>query len=326
MAGNAISTTLSLTKIRILLATRNRMFLFFSLAMPLGFLFFFHMLYGKGDSGSGWTSEILGSILTLTVMGGFWGLSVQLVTFREQGILRRFRLAPVGAGPMLASSILANYFLLLPPVIVEVIVARQLLHAATWGNLGVMFALVTIGSATFASLGLIIASVTNTMQETQIINQIVWMIFLFLSGATVPLTVFPQKVQYFTLFSPATYLATGLQSAAINKISEKVFIIDALALIFGMLMAFEISRRLFRWEPEAKMPSGSKVWVLVAMVPFFALGVWQCFDGTILTEVHKNIAFIDRGGLDQHAPPANGASAPAQNDDQQQDKQDNPEK
>jgi ABC-2 type transport system permease protein len=317
MAGNAITNTLSLTKIRILLATRNRMFLFFSLAMPLGFLLFFHMLYGKGPEGSGWTSEILGSILTLTVMGGFWGLSVQLVTFREQGILRRFRLAPVGAGPMLASSILANYCLLLPPVIVEVIVARQLLHAATWGNLWVMFLLVTIGSATFASLGLIIASVTNTMQETQIINQIVWMIFLFLSGATVPLTVFPKNVQYLTLFSPATYLATGLQGAAINRISEKVFIIDAVALILGLLMAFEISRRLFRWEPEAKMPSGAKVWVLVAMVPFLALGVWQCFDGTVLDEVHKNIAFIDRGGLDHHAPAANGAEKPSHDDDQQ---------
>ena len=321
MSGNAISTTLSLTKIRILLAMRNRMFLFFSLAMPLGFLLFFVMLYGKGHAG--WTSQILGSILTLTVMGGFWGLSVQLVTFREQGILRRFRLAPVGAGPMLASSILANYCLLLPPVIVEVIVARQLLHAATWGNLWAMFLLVTIGSATFASFGLIIASVTNTMQETQIINQIIWMIFLFLSGATVPLSVFPKNVQYLTLFSPATYLATGMQSAATNLISQKVFIIDAGALVLGMLMAFEISRRLFRWEPEAKMPSGAKSWVLVAMVPFLALGVWQCFDGTILNEVHKNVAFIDRGGLDPH-PPA--TSAPSQDDDQQQDKQDNPQK
>src|ERR1700730_5453232 len=146
------------------LAMRNRAFFFFSLVMPLVFLFGALLISGKRSNG--WVEYILGAILTLTVMGSFWGLSVQLVTFREQGILRRFRLAPVGAGPMLASSILANYCLLLPPVIVEVIVARQLLHAATWGNLWVMFLLVTIGSATFASLGLIIASVTNTMQET----------------------------------------------------------------------------------------------------------------------------------------------------------------
>ena len=39
---------------------------------------------------------LLAEVLALTVMGSFWGLSVQLVTFREQGILRRFRVAPVG--------------------------------------------------------------------------------------------------------------------------------------------------------------------------------------------------------------------------------------
>jgi hypothetical protein len=162
------------------------------------------------------------------------------------------------------------------------------------------------------------------MQETQIINQIVWMIFLFLSGATVPLTVFPKNVQYLTLFSPATYLATGMQSAATNLISQKVFIIDAAALILGLLMAFEISRRLFRWEPEAKMPSGAKVWVLVAMIPFITLGVWQCFDGTILTEVHKNVAFIDRGGLDAHVPATNGADQPSHSDDKRDQQQEQP--
>ena len=58
----------------------------------------------------------------MTVMGSFWGLSVQLVMFREQGILRRFRLAPLGAGPMLASSILSNYILVLPSVAIEILV------------------------------------------------------------------------------------------------------------------------------------------------------------------------------------------------------------
>jgi uncharacterized membrane protein YecN with MAPEG domain len=93
---------------------RNRTFLFFSLIMPLGFLFFFALVFGKGRPG--WVAYILGAVLTLTVMGSFWGLSVQLVMFREQGILRRFRLAPIGAGPMLASSILSNYLLVIPTV------------------------------------------------------------------------------------------------------------------------------------------------------------------------------------------------------------------
>src|ERR1700730_7068275 len=128
MASNPITNTWTLTKIRVRLAMRNRTFLFFSLFMPLGFLFFFVMVFSKGDSP--WTAYILGSILTMTVMGSFWGLSVQLVMFREAGILRRFRLAPLGAGPMLASSILANYILVIPFIFFEMLVAKYILHMA----------------------------------------------------------------------------------------------------------------------------------------------------------------------------------------------------
>ena len=119
---------------RIRLAMRNRMFLFFSLVMPLTFLFGFALFIGKGRPGL--IAYALGAVLTLTVMGSFWGLSVQLVTFREQGILRRFRLAPLGAGPLLASSILSNFFMALPTVAIEIMICRWVFHMQGWGNLG----------------------------------------------------------------------------------------------------------------------------------------------------------------------------------------------
>ena len=155
--------------------------------MPLAFLFFFVFIFGGGKSDR--IAYVLGSILAITVMGSFWGLSVQLVMFREQGILRRFRLAPVGAGALLASSILSNYVLILPPIAIEILICRLAFHMTTWGNLWYVFLLVTIGAGTFSSFGLIVASVTNTMQETQVINNLIWSGFLFLSGATVPLAV-----------------------------------------------------------------------------------------------------------------------------------------
>ena len=43
--------TWTLTKVRIRLAMRNRMFLFFSLVMPLTFLFGFALFVGKGRPG-----------------------------------------------------------------------------------------------------------------------------------------------------------------------------------------------------------------------------------------------------------------------------------
>jgi ABC-2 type transport system permease protein len=292
MALNPIGNTWTLTKVRVRLAMRNRTFLFFSLIMPLGFLFFFVTIFSKGEPA--WTSYILGAILTMTVMGSFWGLSVQLVMFREAGILRRFRLAPLGAGPMLASSILANYILVLPSVAIEILVTKFALHMQGWGNLWAIFLLVTIGSATFSSFGLIVASVTNTMQETQVINQVIWTAFLFLSGATVPLARFPHWIQGASLFMPATYLATGLENAATNLATNSEIITDLIALTIGVLVAFEISRQLFRWEPEAKVPGSAKLWVVVAMIPFIAFGIYENVKGDRLTRIRQDFQLMNR--------------------------------
>jgi len=282
--------TWTLTKARIRLAMRNRAFFFFSIVMPLIFLFGAVFIFGK--SAGSWIGYILGAVLTLTVMGSFWGLSVQLVTFREQGILRRFRLAPIGAGPMLASSILSNYFLMLPTVVIEIVVCRWAFHMQTWGNLWAIFLLVTIGSATFSAFGLIVASVTNTMQETQIINNLIWMGFLFLSGATVPLAIFPLWIQRISLFLPATYLATGLESAATNLASGREVITDFIALAIGLWMSFEISRLLFRWEPEAKVPGRAKLWVVAAMIPFLVFGAWENVTGGRLRRIQQDYQAI----------------------------------
>ena len=138
------------------------------------------------------------------------------------------------------------------------------------------------------------------MQETQVINQLIWTLFLFLSGASVPLAVFPLWIQRASLFMPATYLATGLEFATTNLASPAEILTDFLALTLGVLVAFEISRQLFRWEPEAKVPGRAKLWVLVAMIPFIAFGVYENVSGKRLAQIHDNFKAIDRGP----SPPA----------------------
>jgi len=281
-----MGNTWTLTKIRMRLALRNRAFFFFSLVMPLLFLFGAIFIFAKGSAS--WVGYTLGAILTLTVMGSFWGLSVQLVTFREQGILRRFRLAPVGAGAMLASSILSNYIMTLPTVIIEILICRWAFHMQTWGNLWALLILVTIGSAAFSAFGLIVASVTNTMQETQMINNLIWTGFLFLSGATIPLAIFPSWIQRISLYIPATYLATGLESAATNLASPAEVLTDVAALAVGLYVAFEVSRNLFRWEPEAKVARSAKWWALSALIPFLLFGTYENIYGNRLARIQNN--------------------------------------
>lgn len=263
----------TLTKFRMLLALRNRAFFFFSVVMPLIFLFLFAGVFAR--RGGPAVAYVLASVLALTVMGSFWGLSMQLVIFREQGILRRFRLAPIDAGAMLLSSIVSNYILMLPAIIVEMLLARWLLHMDRWGNLLSVFALVSLGAVTFAALGLVVASVTNSMQETQVINNLIWTGFLLLSGATVPLPMLPGWVQHLSLFLPATYLVTGLQRALLAATPVTHLAAETISLGGCTLLAFFVSRQLFRWEPEEKLPRRAKAWAAAALVPFLLLGIWE---------------------------------------------------
>jgi ABC-2 type transport system permease protein len=282
----------TLTAARMRLALRNRAFIFFSLVMPLAFEFVFLGIFGKGDPAA--VSYLFGPVLALTVMGSFWGLSIQLVMFREQGILRRFRLAPIGPAEMLASSIVSNYALTLPTIVIEFVLGRAIFHLTHWGNLWGVWAFVTLGSITFAAFGLIVASVTNTMQETQVINNAIWFAFLFLSGATFPLPLLPSWVQRFSVFLPPTYLVTGLQRVMVRDAALWQVGAELLALAGGSAVAFLISTQLFRWEPEEKVTRRAKAWAAGAVIPFVLLGVWESAHGQLRNDAKMILNTIER--------------------------------
>jgi ABC-type multidrug transport system permease subunit len=274
-----LTNFLTLTRMRIQLTLRNRMFIFFSVIMPFGFFFLYAGVFAKGNPVG--VRYLLGPIIALTVMGSFWGLSAALVMFREQGILRRFHVTPVTASDMLASSIVANFILTMPTIVVELLFARLIFQVKEFGNLGTALMLITLGTASFASLGLVVASVTNTMQETQVINQLIWLPLIFLSGATVPLVDLPHVVQRVGVFLPATYLVTELQDAIYTSAVpwNRDVLIALGSLVLWAWLTFFLSAQLFRWEPESKIPRRAKLLVAATALPFVLLGIWENSSG-----------------------------------------------
>ena len=298
-----MKTILTLAAMRIRITLRNKAFLFFSLVMPMAFFFLYCGVLAKGEIPK--VRYLLGPVIAMSVMGTFWGLSAQIVTWREQGILRRFRLAPIPASSMIGSSVLANMLLILPTVVLELALARFVYHLKDFGNLGGIIFMSLIGIGAFASLGLIVASVTNTMQETQIINQLLWFALIFLSGATVPLPVLPHAAQRVALFLPATYLVNALQQAMVHKASLFSLRADIGSLLAWAILAFTISSLLFRWEPEAKLPRNAKLWAATTVLPFVLLGVWENYNGKLL----KDAAAMMEERPVEKAPAANSAPA-----------------
>jgi ABC-type uncharacterized transport system permease subunit len=300
----------TLTKFRITLAMRNRAFLFFGVIIPVGLLFLFAAIFGRGGGRA--VAYVLASILAMTVMGSFWGLSQQLVIFREQGILRRFRLAPAGPGAMLASSIFSNLVLTLPAIAIELALARWVLHMSSWGNLAGVLVMVILGATTFATLGLVVASVANSMMETQVINQLLWLAFMLLSGVTVPLPTLPAWLQTVALYLPATYLVTGLQRALLDFAGPMQLGAEMFSLGGSTLIAFFISKQIFRWEPEEKLPSSAKAWTVAALIPFLLMGMWETRQGQRRSQARSifESTYERSSPTPQNKTPADAATTP----------------
>jgi ABC-type transport system involved in cytochrome c biogenesis permease component len=296
----------ALTRMRIQLAFRNKMFFFFVIFFPFTIFFLYAAVFAKGVPRT--VGFYLGPVLAFNVMGSFWGLSATLVMFREQGILRRFHVAPVTSSDMLASSIVANYVLTLPIILLELLFARVIFHVPSLGNPFSLFLLISVGIVSFGSLGLVVASVTNTMQETQILNQLLWLPLIFLSGATFPLAYLPRPVQRFGLFLPATYLVNGLQQTIVNSATPWSRYAEILSLACWAGLTFFLSAQLFRWEPESKIPRRAKLLVAATAIPFLLLGVVENRSDRILLEAKS--AFIALTSP-MSAPRSDTAGAPS---------------
>jgi ABC-type polysaccharide/polyol phosphate export permease len=150
-----------------------------------------------------------------------------------------------------------------------------------FGNVWGVFVLCTLGVISFASLGLIIASVMNTMQETQVINQLIWFAFIFLSGATFPLVLLSKYVQDAALFLPATYLVDATQRAMNQSVQLTSLVPHLISLIGTAVIAFSLSVKLFRWDASEKVTRNAKLWALATIIPFILLGVYEISYGQL---------------------------------------------
>ena len=270
---------LSLIAIDLRLAARQRTVIFFNYLFPLIFFFVFAMLFRAGRASRAMT-QVLTMSISLGVLGnGLFGAGMRSLQEREMNILRRYKVTPITPVPLLVASMVTGWFIFMP-YIVLVICLAHFIYAMPWPTQFVsVLVFISIGLIAFRSIGLVIASVANTMQEGAILVQLCYFPMLFLSGATVPATYFPGFLQIVANFIPATYLVSGMQGILLK--SENLFT-DwkwVVGLIVTAAVGLAVGTKLFRWEKEEKIRGSAKLWVIVALIPFLLLGLYQSLAG-----------------------------------------------
>ena len=268
---------LALLKIDLKLASRNRAVLFFNYLFPLAFFFIFAQMFDARQGAA--ILQVVSMVIVLGILGnGLFGAGMRAVQEREENVLRRYKVTPITPVPLLAASMITGVILYVPSVVMILFLAHQFYGMAVPGQLVSLLAFVCLGAIAFRSLGLIIAAVVNSSQESNILIQPIYMAMLFLSGATIPLTFMPHWLQNITQFIPATYLMTGI--GGIMQRGESLLAnwqaVGALLVTTGV--ATFIATKLFRWEKEEKLRASAKLWVLVVLLPFLFLGAYQAWS------------------------------------------------
>lgn len=278
------------------LALRQKSVLFFNYLFPLLFLIIFaQFMGGKGDSGG--MTRILTLVLILGILGnGLFGAGVRAVQDRESNILRRYKVTPIGALHILVAQVVTGWLIFMP-FVVGIFLLAHFMYAMPWpSSMGAILIFATLGILAFRAIGMIIAAAANSMQESQIIVQLIYLPMLLLSGATFPASFFPYWLATLVQFLPATYLVNGFQGMMIQNQGLKENWLAELSLILTIVVGLFIATKLFRWEKEEKIKNSAKLWIAAVLLPFFALGVWQIHSNQGIEQTHILARKMSRTG------------------------------
>lgn len=254
---------------------RDRAVLFYSYLFPLSFFFIFAQVFDAGKSPAA-MAQVIAAVLIIGVLGsGFFGAGMRSVQERETNILRRFKVAPINAGPIIVASMVSGLVAFLPLVFMFLFIGNAFYHAPYPHNILSLMLFISVGVVAFRSMGMIVAAVVNSAQEAQLLIQLLYLPMLFLSGATFPVSVMPLWIQTAAQFLPATHLFQGIQSILLAGESIAKNLLPVLALLITMGVAFFVSLKLFRWEKEEKIQNSAKLWILAVLAPFLVMGVYQ---------------------------------------------------
>jgi len=246
-----MTALIALAWVDLKLYLRNFLAAFFTLAFPVLMLLLFGAMYGNEPNplfgGYGSMDVSIPGYIAALVIGstGFMSIPIELATRRQQGVLRRFRAAPLSPAGVLASQLAVNLvFSILGAVLLTAVgaLAWHVRMPADPISLGAGFLLCC---ASQFSLGFLIVSLVRPVRSVLAVSMAVFYPMMFLSGGTIPLDFLPKAVRDISRFLPMTWAVTLLKDLWFGRGWNPVAVaVECGVLVVGAL----VSVRFFRWE------------------------------------------------------------------------------
>ena len=235
---------------------RNPASVFFTVLLPLIFLFIFATIFGNEEieeRGVKTTTYYVPAIISLAVISATTvSLAINLTEDRERGLLKRVRGTPLPTTAFVAGRV-GNSLVISILMVVLVAVLGRVVYDVSIPDQTIPAVLVTlaVGAFSFCCLGFALTAAIPSEDAAPAISNAVVLPLYFISGIFIPDSEIPNGVLQVADVFPIRHFFEAFFAAWDPGASGSGLELGHLAIVFAWGIAgLAVALRAFRWEPR----------------------------------------------------------------------------
>ncbi len=204
---------------------RHWQYPFFSLLLPIMFTVMFYFMFGSEEDPTGRTGFDYGfpGMITYAVGIGVMNAAIMFAQEKNSGMLDRLDTMPTGRKNMFLGSLMSESLFLILQIAIMFIIGYAILGLYFENPLALFFGFLVavLFGISSVGLGIIIASISKTVEIANAFSLLIFMVLIFISGSLFP---FESPIVYFTppywakqIFLQLTVLGDGLNDNLYNS-------------------------------------------------------------------------------------------------------------
>lgn len=214
---NALSHLRHQARFDLLIFRRNPAATFFTLVLPLIFLFIFTGLFGNEELRPGVrvaTFYVPGILALAIVSATALNVAITMTTRRERGMLKRVRGTPMPPWVFIASQAIAGVVLAMIMTVLIVVIGR-LVFDVSLAVEGVpsLVITVTLGAVAFAAIGLALTTIIPSEDAAPAVTNAIFLPLYFISDVFIIDDDTPEFIQFLGDLFPIKHLSVSLQES-----------------------------------------------------------------------------------------------------------------
>lgn len=186
-------------------------------------------------------------VMLLIIVGGFLP-ALNLVIEKETGTIEQINVSPVGRFAFTLSKLIPYWIFCFVGLGISMVLARLVYGMPVTGSVWSIFLASALFVMIISAVGVMIANLSDTMQQTMFLMLFVILSFILLSGLMTPVESMPEWAQTMTWFLPPSYMidiirAVYLKGATMAELWIDFAALGGFAVIFCAAATFTYRKR-----------------------------------------------------------------------------------